>query len=42
MIAKNMRKRLAVRHVVNRPGGGDGPFRRVLKAPSDGSVVGPS
>ena len=44
MIAKNMQKATGVSaSVVNRPGGGDGPFPgalEVLEAPSDGSVVG--
>ena len=44
MIAKNMQEATGVSaSVVNRPGGGDGPFPgalEVLEAPSDGSVVG--
>ena len=44
MIAKNMEEATGVSaSVVNRPGGGDGPFPgalEVLEAPSDGSVVG--
>ena len=44
MIAKNMQDETGVSaSVVNRPGGGDGPFPgalEVLEAPSDGSVVG--
>ena len=44
MIAKNMQDATGVSaSVVNRPGGGDGPFPgalEVLEAPSDGSVVG--
>ena len=44
MIAKNMQEATSVSaSVVNRPGGGDGPFPgalEVLEAPSDGSVVG--
>ena len=44
MIAKNMQAATGVSaSVVNRPGGGDGPFPgalEVLEAPSDGSVVG--
>ena len=44
MIAKNMQEATGVSaSVVNRPGGGDGPFPgalEVLGAPSDGSVVG--
>ncbi|GIS12804.1 MAG: hypothetical protein CM15mP115_19550 [Alphaproteobacteria bacterium] len=46
MIAKNMQEATGVSaSVVNRPGGGDGPFPgalEVLEAPSDGSVFGPS
>ena len=44
MIAKNMQEKTGVAaSVVNRPGGGDGPFPgalEVLNAPNDGSVVG--
>ena len=44
MIAKSMQEATGVSaSVVNRPGGGDGPFPgalEVLEAPSDGSVVG--
>ena len=44
MIAKNMQEATGVSaSVVNRPGGGDGPFPgalEVLEAPSDGSVIG--
>jgi len=44
MIAKNMQEATGVSaSVVNKPGGGDGPFPgalEVLAAPSDGSVVG--
>ena len=44
MIAKNMQEQTGVAaSVVNRPGGGDGPFPgalEVLNAPNDGSVVG--
>ena len=44
MIAKNMHEKTGVAaSVVNRPGGGDGPFPgalEVLNAPNDGSVVG--
>ena len=44
MIAKNMQEKTGVAAtVVNRPGGGDGPFPgalEVLNAPNDGSVVG--
>ena len=44
MIAKNMQEATGVSaSVVNRPGGGDGPFPgalEVLEAPSNGSVVG--
>ena len=44
MIAKNMQDATGVSaSVVNRPGGGDGPFPgalEVLEAPSDGAVVG--
>ena len=44
MIAKNIQEATGVSaSVVNRPGGGDGPFPgalEVLEAPSDGSVVG--
>lgn len=44
MIAKNMQEATGVAaSVVNRPGGGDGPFPgalEVLNAPNDGSVIG--
>lgn len=44
MIAKNMQETTGVAaSVVNRPGGGDGPFPgalEVLNAPNDGSVIG--